>query len=206
MTKTTTIDPKLVDQLLETYQQPEDLLGENGLLKQLTKALLERALNAEMTHHLGHAYSEFVTNDAGNKRNGTGSKTIKGEFGQPEIEVPETATPASSRASSRSTRRACAAWTRRSSRRTPNAEASLFVTILELNSKSVRDPQITLPALSRMCFLEVSSGPGDVEAVDRAVHRDDTRYHGLLMMNLLIASVAFCHAWVLPRHPGWPVR
>lgn len=38
MTKTTTIDPKLVDQLLAQYQQPEDLLGENGLLKQLTSA------------------------------------------------------------------------------------------------------------------------------------------------------------------------
>ena len=88
MTKTTTIDPKLVDQLLETYQNPEDLLGENGLLKQLTKALLERALNAEMTTHLGHVHGENVTNDAGNKRNGTGSKTIKGEFGQLELEVP----------------------------------------------------------------------------------------------------------------------
>jgi putative transposase len=40
MTKPTTIDKNLIDQLLETYQQPKDLLGENGLLKQLTKALL----------------------------------------------------------------------------------------------------------------------------------------------------------------------
>jgi putative transposase len=39
---------------LERYEKPEDLIGENGLLKRLTKALLERALNAELTHHLGY--------------------------------------------------------------------------------------------------------------------------------------------------------
>ena len=88
MTKPTTIDPKLVDQLLETYQQPEDLLGENGLLKQLTKALLERALQAEMTHHLGHEPGEAITNQHGNKRNGVNAKTVQAEFGTLEIEVP----------------------------------------------------------------------------------------------------------------------
>ena len=44
----------LIDELLAGYQKPEDLIGENGLLKQLTKALVERALQAEMTEHLGH--------------------------------------------------------------------------------------------------------------------------------------------------------
>ncbi len=43
------IDLKLIDKLLADYQKPEDILGENGLLKQLTKALLERAMQAEMT-------------------------------------------------------------------------------------------------------------------------------------------------------------
>ena len=38
-----TIDNELIDNLLKDYQQPEDLIGENGLLKQLTKQLLERA-------------------------------------------------------------------------------------------------------------------------------------------------------------------
>ena len=37
----------LIDELLAGYQKPEDLIGENGLLKQLAKALLERALQAE---------------------------------------------------------------------------------------------------------------------------------------------------------------
>ena len=88
MTKPATIDPKLVDQLLAQYEKPEDLLGENGLLKQLTKALLERALEAEMTTHLGHAHGEAVVNEHGNKRNGINAKTVQAEFGQLEIEVP----------------------------------------------------------------------------------------------------------------------
>ena len=49
------IDPKLIDQLLvEHGHRPEDIAGENGLLKQLTKALLERAMDAELTDHLGY--------------------------------------------------------------------------------------------------------------------------------------------------------
>ena len=48
------IDLKLIDKLLADYKKPEDIIGENGLLKQLTKALLERAMQAEMTDHLGY--------------------------------------------------------------------------------------------------------------------------------------------------------
>ena len=44
--------PELIDQLLAGYEKPEDLLGEHGLLKQLTKAVVERALQAEMAAHL----------------------------------------------------------------------------------------------------------------------------------------------------------
>ena len=87
MTKTTTIDPKLIDQLLE-QTPPEDLLGENGLIKQFAKAILERALQAEMSTHLGHEPGESVSNEAGNKRNGTTSKTVQGELGKLEISVP----------------------------------------------------------------------------------------------------------------------
>ena len=46
---------KLADALLANYQKPEDLIGENGLLKQLTKMLVERALETEMTEHLGQS-------------------------------------------------------------------------------------------------------------------------------------------------------
>ncbi len=56
MTKTTTdrINLDLVDQLLKDYKQPEDILGENGILKQFTKVLLERAMQVEMAEHLGY--------------------------------------------------------------------------------------------------------------------------------------------------------
>ena len=42
------------DELLKDYQKPEDIVGENGLLKRFVKAVLERAMNAELTHHLGY--------------------------------------------------------------------------------------------------------------------------------------------------------
>ena len=48
------IDLKLIDRLLADYKKPEDIIGENGLLKQLTKAILERAMQAEMNEHLGY--------------------------------------------------------------------------------------------------------------------------------------------------------
>lgn len=43
-----TIDTEILDRLLADYKNPEDLTGENGVLRQLTKALMERALEAEM--------------------------------------------------------------------------------------------------------------------------------------------------------------
>jgi len=44
----------LLDELLEEHQTPEEMLGESGLLKQLTKRLIERALAGELSHHLNH--------------------------------------------------------------------------------------------------------------------------------------------------------
>ncbi len=82
------LDKDLIDKLLEGYQKPEDLIGENGLLKQLTKALVERALNAELTHHLGYDKNDPEGRGSGNSRNGRSRKTLKGDFGQVEIEVP----------------------------------------------------------------------------------------------------------------------
>lgn len=88
MTVAKALPADLIDSLLSGYKKPEDLIGENGLLKQLTKALVERALAAEMEAHLGHAKHEAVTNPAGNARNGKSSKTLKGEFGELPIEIP----------------------------------------------------------------------------------------------------------------------
>jgi putative transposase len=52
------IDKELIYRLLSGYKGPEDLIGEQGLLKQLTKASVERAMPAELTHHLGYEKHE----------------------------------------------------------------------------------------------------------------------------------------------------
>ena len=82
------MDKGLIDKLLAEYEKPEDLIGENGLLKQLTKALVERALQAELTTHLGYEKHDPEGHNSGNSRNGSSSKRLKGEFGTVEIEVP----------------------------------------------------------------------------------------------------------------------
>src|SRR5690348_11489868 len=64
------IDSNLVNELVKGCQKPEDLLGEGGLLSQLTKAVLERALEAEMTEHLGYSKHDPVGRNGGNSRNG----------------------------------------------------------------------------------------------------------------------------------------
>src|ERR1700720_4300824 len=83
-----TIDPKLLDELLVDYKRPEDIIGENGLLKQLTKALLERALNAELTEHVGYDKHDPAGYNSGNSRNGATKKKLKGDFGEIELETP----------------------------------------------------------------------------------------------------------------------
>jgi len=88
MTTQSLLPNDLIDALLSNYKKPEDLIGENGLLKQLTKALVERALQAEMTEHLGHDKHSPVNNTAGNTRNGKSTKTLKGDFGALPIEIP----------------------------------------------------------------------------------------------------------------------
>src|SRR6202171_833787 len=82
------IDLKLIDTLLADYKKPEDIIGENGLLKQLTKALLERAMQAEMTEHLGYEKHDTAAHNSGNSRNGATTKTLKGDFGESPLETP----------------------------------------------------------------------------------------------------------------------
>jgi len=76
------IDLKLIDKLLANYQKPEDIIGENGLLKQLTKAILERAMQAEITECLGYEKHDSAGYNSGNSRNGVTTKTLKGDFGE----------------------------------------------------------------------------------------------------------------------------
>jgi putative transposase len=82
------IDPEVIDKLLAGYKNPEQIIGENGLLKQLTKAILERAMNAELTEHLGYEKHDPAGYKSGNTRNGKSRKKLKGEFGEIQIETP----------------------------------------------------------------------------------------------------------------------
>jgi putative transposase len=79
---------ELLDELLKECDDPKDLLGKDGLLKQLTKDLVERMLQAEMTNHLGYEKHATEGRNSGNSRNGTGGKTLKTEQGKIPIEVP----------------------------------------------------------------------------------------------------------------------
>ncbi|MBI3653715.1 MAG: transposase, partial [Acidobacteria bacterium] len=64
------ITKDLLDELMKDYRSPEDLLGEAGLFNQLKKALLERALEGELTHHLGYSKRALEGKNSGNSRNG----------------------------------------------------------------------------------------------------------------------------------------
>ena len=86
----TEVDQKqLAEQLLaQAKEQGVELMGPNGLLNQLTKNVLETALAAEMTEHLGYEKHDAAGRGSGNSRNGTRSKTVLTEIGPVEIEVP----------------------------------------------------------------------------------------------------------------------
>ncbi|MBV8891959.1 IS256 family transposase [Bradyrhizobium sp.] len=85
----TDFSPEILDQILAGGSlKPEDLAGEDGLFRRLKKALLERALGAELTHHLGYEKGDPAGRGSGNSRNGTSSKALLTEDGEIEIEVP----------------------------------------------------------------------------------------------------------------------
>ena len=78
----------LLDELLKEYSDPKEILGEQGLLKQLTKRLVERALEAEMVEHLGYERHAPEGQGTENCRNGKSKKTVQSDRGQFEIKVP----------------------------------------------------------------------------------------------------------------------
>ncbi len=82
------IPDELLDKLLKDFGGPENLTGEGGLLKELTAALVNRAMEAEMSHHLGYENGEEPPEDQGNRRNGTSSKTVRSGQGAFEVKVP----------------------------------------------------------------------------------------------------------------------
>jgi len=81
------IPEEILDQLLANYQQPEDLTGPDGLLLQLKKALIERAMEAELDHHLGYQEGDSPPAEQSNRRNGYTSKTVRTDDGKVEVKV-----------------------------------------------------------------------------------------------------------------------
>jgi putative transposase len=82
------IRDEVIEELLQGYSTPEDLLGEEGLFKQLKKSLLERALGAELSELLGYERGDPSGRGSDNSRNGYSSKTVIGDAGAIEIAVP----------------------------------------------------------------------------------------------------------------------
>lgn len=80
---------QLAQQLVEAARADGiELVGPDGLVNGLTKSVLETALDAEMSEHLGYEPHDVAGRDGGNSRNGTRTKTVLTEIGPVEIEVP----------------------------------------------------------------------------------------------------------------------
>jgi transposase-like protein len=80
--------PEVLDELIAGYEKPADLLGEGGVLKELTKALLERALRAELSYHLGYTKGEGKAAKRENTRNGGSRKRIITDNGSMDLAIP----------------------------------------------------------------------------------------------------------------------
>src|SRR3954469_3540498 len=83
------VDEQLAEELIaQAQEQGVELLGEGGLLQQMTKAVLERALAEELTDHLGYAEGDPAGRGSGNSRNGVSPKRLLTEAGHVDLEVP----------------------------------------------------------------------------------------------------------------------
>lgn len=82
------IKRELLDELLKDYTKLEDLLGESGLLRQLTAALVSRAMDAELTQHLGYESGDQPPDAETNRRNGKTAKTLRSDLGDIQVQVP----------------------------------------------------------------------------------------------------------------------
>ena len=112
------ISNEVIDELLAGATTEEEIAGPGGVLAQLTKRLVERAMEVELTDHLGYEPHPEPPGGTGNKRNGTTPKTLITEQGQVGIERPVTATAALSRRSSESASGGSSGSMTRSSRST----------------------------------------------------------------------------------------
>ena len=88
MTSVNAKQEALLDELLKDYTNPQDILGEHGLLKRLTQRVVERMLEAELTAHLGYAPHVRHGTEEQNARNGKGHKTVQTDTGPLDLVVP----------------------------------------------------------------------------------------------------------------------
>jgi putative transposase len=79
---------ELVDELLAGVRRPEEITGPDGLLQRLTKRLVERAMAAELSEHLGYERGQAPPGGVGNARNGATPKTLHTGHGSVRIEAP----------------------------------------------------------------------------------------------------------------------
>ena len=85
---TRTIKKEILDELLLGVSNAGDLLGEGGLFQELKKALMEGALEGELTHHLGYPKGDISGRGSGNNRNGHSKKTVLTDVGEVELSIP----------------------------------------------------------------------------------------------------------------------
>ena len=86
--KTEIIKDELLDELLKSYSSPEDLIGPEGLLTELKQRLIRRALDAELTAHLGYDKHQQKAVKKNNARNGHSKKTLRSDDGEFTIDIP----------------------------------------------------------------------------------------------------------------------
>lgn len=83
-----TLRPELLEELLAVAGGPAGLTGKDGLLKQLTAALVNKALEAEMSEHLGYEAREEPPDEQTNRRNGHRTKKVRSDHGVMDVDVP----------------------------------------------------------------------------------------------------------------------
>jgi putative transposase len=82
------ISDEVIDELLAGASSEEEIAGPGGLLAELTKRLVERAMEVELTDHVGYEPHQEPPGGAGNQRNGTSPKTLITEHGKVPIDAP----------------------------------------------------------------------------------------------------------------------
>jgi transposase-like protein len=82
-----TFSKEMLDDILKDYRGPEDMMGQEGIIKQLSKALIERAMETELTEQLGYEKSDQAEKPTANRRNGKSARQLRTDEGPMEIEI-----------------------------------------------------------------------------------------------------------------------